>query len=231
MTLDGVRYYSITKGINNYSIYLMEPASILFEGRLNIVLVTTLFCALCIIALLYLMSRFEVTPLPTPDMDENDTGRLPKALSLWECFYNWEDKTAEEKILNIAQILLNVFVVIILVIIYFRSLLQKSSSLFGFIVSGQWQRGVNLFAATAVAITCMIYAFVMNDIRFVFNKLLQIVNPKTETILRLVHNFIVYLSMIGLIFYCLYLFGMDSGSLLASAGILDLSSAGAHRIY
>lgn len=224
INLDGVNFYSITKAIGKYIIFLMEPSNILFAGRSEIVLVTTLFSALCIVILLHLMRRFDVSVLPAPD-DENDTSdnnRLLNNLSYWDRFNNWQDKTAEEKVVDIAQDILNIFVVAVLVIISFRNSLQDKSSLFSFILSGQWQRGMNLFSVTAVAITCMIYAFFINIIRFIFNKLMQIVNPKTETVLRLFHSFIVYTSMIGLIFYCLYLFGMDSGSILASAGILGL---------
>lgn len=224
INLDGVNFYSITKAVNNYIIFLMEPSNILFAGRSQIVLATTLFSALCIVILLHLMRRFDVSVLPAPDIedDTSDKNKILNNLSYWDRFYNWQDKTAEEKVIDVAQNLVNIFVVVILAIIYFRNSLQDNSSLFDFILSGQWQRGINLFSVTAVAITCMIYTFFINIIRFIFNKLMQIVNPKTETVLRLFHSFIVYTSMIGLIFYCLYLFGMDSRSILASAGILGL---------
>lgn len=39
---------------------------------------------------------------------------------------------------------------------------------------------------------------------------------------RLLSNFVKYFSVIGFLYYCLALFGIDTATLLASAGILTL---------
>ena len=224
LKIDGVKYYSLTTSVNNHIIFLMEPAKIMFEGRVNMVMATTLFSGLCIAILLFLFSISEVNP-PLVSSDENKLEKndyFSKFLIYLEKAENWSNKNAEEKVIFVSRCILNLFVIIFLLVYFFRGSFFQNNTIFGFIVNGKWQRGTNLYAVTAVAITWLAYSFVMNIVNFVFAKLLSIANPRSETRLRLLRSFIIYLSMIALIFYCLYLLGMDSKSILASAGILSL---------
>ncbi len=213
--INGDKYYSVSTNLNHYTVFLMEPEEMMFDKRTDIIIAAIVFSSLCTLLFLILLKRFDVSPL-------KQSNRIRKHLPFItsDDTDTWQDKDAEEKTAIIARIVLNTFVIIVLGIIAFRSALTRNTTIFGFIVRGRWQKGLNLYAVTAVVITFLIYSFVMNIIRYLFTKLLAIVSPKSETILRLVRSFIIYLSTITLIFYSLYLLGMDSKSLLASAGIL-----------
>lgn len=222
MTIDGVRYCSITTTVNGYTVFLMEPSSVVFEGRVSIVAAVTIFCSICITLLLLLINKYEVSPLPKPDTQENrnQTLRLLDNFNRINGVNNWWNKTPEEKTYYIAKIIMYILIVIFLLIFLFRNSLQTNKTLFGFIVSGKWRRGVNLYAVTAATILCLTYSFIMNILRFIFKKLLSVVNSKSKTFLSLLQSFIIYVSIVALVFYCMYLFGMDSKAILASAGII-----------
>ena len=53
-------------------------------------------------------------------------------------------------------------------------------------------------------------------------KLITVVGPRNETRFRLLKSFIHYVTILFLLYYCLTLFGMDTRSLLASAGLITV---------
>ena len=134
----------------------------------------------------------------------------------------WDKKSAEEKTGMIVQIVIGLLAIAGLVLIVLRNVIYTDDSIFGFLMSGKWQKGFNVFAMTEVIFVLFIYLMVSSVLRLCFNEAIKLVTPKSETMLRLLSSFMNYLATIFVIFYCLSLIGFDSESLLASAGILTL---------
>ncbi len=95
-------------------------------------------------------------------------------------------------------------------------------SAIAYVVGGNWQKGINIFAfSSCVFLICGMYVVVV-----VLNRLLYYIarmsSMRVETICLLTKNVIKYACVIIFAYYGLAQFGVDTKTLLASAGILSL---------
>lgn len=98
----------------------------------------------------------------------------------------------------------------------------RPQMLIGRIVHRQWTKGVNLFALTyAIMISCIGFSL-LALMRFALTKLQKYLEARGETLCRLISSLLTYIGAIGLIFYDLSVFGVETSTLLTSAGILSL---------
>ena len=95
-------------------------------------------------------------------------------------------------------------------------------SIIQYILSGDWDRGRNIFAFSASAIAIIATAIGVSLCRIPVRIISSMLGTRSETIGHLLLSVLKYGGAIGVFFYCLYLIGVDSTSLLASAGILSL---------
>ena len=91
-----------------------------------------------------------------------------------------------------------------------------------YIISGNWQKGFNIFALTAcVFLLCAMYVSVV-----LLNRILYLIarvsDMRVETVCLLLKNALKYICVLIFIYYGLAQFGVDTKTLLASAGILSL---------
>ncbi len=218
--IDDARYYFASDKIYNNLYFQLEKAHSIFEGRTQIVVTVTIIYAISAAVILLMLGRYEVTPLKKDGEDKSSLSPFwKKAFSFFDFEQDWFAQSAEEKAFFIAQTIFHVLSFIVIGIVLFRNAFYNDSTIFGFIVNARWDKGFNLFSITAVVVTCFVYSLIISVVRFVFGKLISLSDQKNETILRLMRSFLIYGTMIGLLFYCLYLMGMDPASLLASAGL------------
>ena len=94
---------------------------------------------------------------------------------------------------------------------------------FGFVFSGQWSKGIHLFSMVSalffIAITLAI-AFVL---RAILQKSGETAKPHVKTFVRLAHSLVAYVVAIVLLFGLPSMFGADTATLLASAGIVSIA--------
>ncbi|MDO4484858.1 MAG: mechanosensitive ion channel family protein [Clostridia bacterium] len=98
----------------------------------------------------------------------------------------------------------------------------EKSGILSFIFSRRWEKVPSLFSVTYVIITAIQMLTVAGIVRWVIRRITRMESSRTETVGRLVDSFIKYITAIGVIFYSLQFFGVDTGTLLAGAGILTL---------
>ncbi len=215
-------YYSSSFGIDDKMIFLLHGADSMFDGRTEIVLSSAALYALCAAFLLFLLNKFSVTPLNSDDEEEEETA-FDRILDKFYTFFGindeWSDKSAEEKALIISKTIFHILSFVIIGIVVFRNSLSDDNTVFGFVVQNKWAKGFNIFSLTAVTVVCFVYNFIISIVYFLFRKLFMIVSPRSETFLRMIRSFSVYATMLALLFYCLYLLGLNPTSLLASAGL------------
>ena len=133
-----------------------------------------------------------------------------------------EGKTPEQQISSVLKTLLAVLAVIICIAVLFQDTFFDSQSIFRFVLSGDWAHGFNIFAVTCSLMLICVGSVITMIAQRILSLLARTMGAKGETICRLLHNFLKYISVLALLFYCLSLFGIDTATLLASAGILTL---------
>ena len=135
-------------------------------------------------------------------------------------------QTPEQRIARIIYWLMLIFCFAILFPTLYASLdhgsgLRRASSL-TYIVSGNWQKGFNIFSITY----CLFLFCAMNVVVVLLERILYLIalvsGMRTETVCLLIRNSLKYICVIIFIYAGLAKFGVDTATLLASAGILTL---------
>ena len=131
----------------------------------------------------------------------------------------WAERTPEQKYVRVLGTLAAIAVFFIAFSAYMMNTSVESRAISA-IIRGQWLRGFNIFSITTVI---MIFAVVLVGSWVVRKLVLQVgrsLGPHSETICRLLSSTIKYAALIGTTFYCLNYLGIETKTLLASAGLL-----------
>ena len=153
-----------------------------------------------------------------------------RAPSLYSLAVGWRNMSPEHKTKAILQILTGIMLVAMILIALGNSPLAGHSAL-GFVVRGNWSKGLNLFSVIAVLVTLCIEYLAYMFVKVVFNMLYSLTDTKGETVLKLTRSFLNYAMFIGAICVSLSFLGVDTATLLASIGLLSLAiSLGAKDI-
>ncbi|MCR5789162.1 MAG: mechanosensitive ion channel family protein [Lachnospiraceae bacterium] len=91
-----------------------------------------------------------------------------------------------------------------------------------YVISGKWEKGVNIFAFTAcIFLLCAMYVVsVLLDL--ILYHIARASDMRVETVCLLLKNAMKYICVIIFVYYGLAQFGVNTQTLLASAGILSL---------
>ncbi|MDD3795635.1 MAG: mechanosensitive ion channel family protein [Lachnospiraceae bacterium] len=112
----------------------------------------------------------------------------------------------------------------IIMVIYFNFMKNSydQNSILSYILYQKWEKMPSIFSFTYIGIVLIQIIVVTTVIRKLLTLFSNGMGPRVKTIERLINSAIKYLSIIGAIFYCISFLGIDSSTLLASAGILTL---------
>ena len=99
----------------------------------------------------------------------------------------------------------------------------KRMTLFAYIFSDQWARGVNLFAVTSIVILLLEVVAVLILLKLIVQVISMICGTRGETICRLILNLMNYIAVIVFLFFALQYIGIDVTTLLASLGLLTFA--------
>ena len=225
------KYYADSFDTSDSFIYICSDPSLLFGGRWTMTIFTVIVCALGMIAYsLYFNSQEVVVHRRTADdqyvavttADGVSKRTLNIVARVLGSRTEWHAKTPEEKTGRIIGLASSVIAVTVILAYAFRDLLFTDDSIFGFVFSNRWSKGFNVFALTEVFIFLSIYGLFMAFFVKIMDQIISVVSPKAETLCRLIKSFVRYVGSIAVAYRALTLFGFDSASLLASAGILTL---------
>lgn len=237
ITIDSQKYYGSSTETDTDYIYVVTPEKRMNRARLPLALASagaSLICLLVIFLLLTLSKVEKATveaehaaagegPMINVRMPDGRVGKTEAAASRWSnTSIKWEEKTAEQQISSILKGLMSLLALTICVSVLFKDCFFGADSIFLYIIEGKWERGVNVFALTGcIMIICVISVFVM-IFREILRMLAKTFGARGETVCRMLRSFAKYLSFIAMLYYCFALFGVDTKTLLASAGILSL---------
>ncbi len=245
LTIDGTKYYAASAETDDYYIYVAGTEGELMSERVPLTAVTGIVALICLFVV-FLMMIFEPKKNireDSPNVENGDriidtempSGRVVHTESAASRFMNqsfsWAEKSPWQKTETLLRWLMAIFAVIVAAAVLLRGQLFDESSIFYYILSSKWERGLNIFAISA----CIMFICAAITIEAILQRMLrllaQVLSARGETIVRLIRSFIRYGMIIGMTYYCLLLIGIDGTTLLASAGILSVAiSFGAREL-
>ena len=231
INLEGTRYYANSFEIESQLVYIIENSRNLFSGRVLITVIAQILCILNMLLFTLYINHRKVEPLSDFNDEQyvdvtTSSGTTKRTLNIISRIMRrnarWNDRTPEEKTGMIIRIVISFFAIVFVIAILFRNVIYTDDTIFGFIVSNRWEKGINVFALTECIIAVFGYILFNNIFNVVTDEIIKLVSPKNETLVRLIKSFVHYVGVLILLYYCLSMFGFDSQALLASAGLLTL---------
>ncbi len=235
ITINNDRLYASSVETSDYYIYAAVPEKAISGNRVPITVATGI-ASLVGLSLIFLLLTISREPEKNAAEEEQKGGinfdistpegrkkKTTSAASRWSNeSIHWSDKTAEQQLFVMLKGLLAVLAAIICVAVFMKDTFFDSNSIFLYVLSGKWSKGFNIFAFTGSVLIICIVGVITMIVQRVLTALSRTFGAKGETICRMLHSFVKYFSCIVILYYCLSLFGVDTKTLLASAGILTL---------
>ncbi len=240
ITLGLDKYYAAAVETDEAFIYAAVPAGELFGDRVLISLSTTGVSMLCLVAMCLLLGleRSGAAPAGAAKsgrasgkrarmvdvvMPDGSVKKTESAFSRWSNeALGWGEMTAEQKTMMVLKVLLGLLALFIVVAVANKEAAFTRTSVFRYVIDGTWTRGVNVFAVTASVMILCVVSVVSMVLRSLLKFLSRSMSARGETVVRLVNNLVKYVSVIVALYFCFAMFGVDTATLLASAGILSL---------
>ncbi len=247
ITLDGTKYFAASAETEDYYIYLAGTEGELMDERLPLTVVTGIIALLCLV-IIFILLVFESNPekrrgpslyTGAGEPDEFDTempgGRTVKtesAASRWlNRSYKWSERSPWQKTSYILRWLVALLMIVVCVAVLFKDRFFSKGSIFYYILSNDWEYGLNIFAITACIMFICAAVTIVTIVQRLIQLLSTVLGARGQTICRLARSFIKYATIIGMVYYSLLLIGIDGTTLLASAGILSVAiSLGAREL-
>ena len=240
--INGIQYFQYLSYLNDYFFATAIPKSGLFTSRGSIALNTawiSLVLILILILTVTLTSKDEETLYENMNDEHADTGLnaaifniiLPsgrststkKAAARWDNKrIPWSEKGPEQKLASILFVIFCLLLLYVMISVFGLRTSVNGNSIIRYIFSGSWDRSPNIFALSACAMVLTAVILTVVGFRIPVRIITSFLGTRGETVSRLLLSIVKYGCTIAGIFYCLHLLGVDSASLLASAGILSL---------
>ena len=238
----GTNYFSCFRYNEGYFIGTAFPEKEMYRARLIIALITSIICFLLITILtgtVTLTNEHEERLYATMTANQAAKGMnspifniiLPsgrststvQAAARWDNRrISWSDKSPEQKLIAMITAVTALLLFYVIITIAGADKIFGESSIIRFILSGDWDRGNNIFAWSSCALVFITIIIGVELFRIPVRITTSLLGARGETIGHLLLSVVKYGGAIGGLFYCLYLLGIDSSKLLASAGILSL---------
>ncbi len=241
-TVNGVEYFQYFRYADGYFIATALPRSEMYLTRGSIALATTIasFILLLILSLTVTLTNKEEERLyETMSEAQMEKGLnsaifnviLPsgrhsstvKAAARWDNRrIPWSEKGPEQKLTTMVSIVAAILILYIALTLLGVNVFFGEESIIRYILSGAWDRGRNIFALSSCAIVMLTTGIAITLFRIPVRITTALLGARGETVGHLLLSVVKYGGVLGALFYCLYLLGIDSSNLLASAGILSL---------
>ena len=240
--VNGTTFFQYFRYLDKYFIATAIPKSSMFPARGLFASLSALTCFILLIILLMtvtITNKEEELLYETMSKEQEEQGLNPvifnivlpsgrsvttkNVASRWDNRYiKWNERSPEQKL----GIILSIIIVILFAYLGLSalgvSLPFGDNSVIRYILSFTWDRNLNIFALSSCVIVLTLTVVIIEVFRIPVRIITALLGTRGETIGHLLLSIVRYGGTIGAVFYCLYLVGVDSGSLLASAGILSL---------
>ena len=240
--VNGVSYFRYFRYIDDYFIATAIPQSSMFTSRMTISLITA---GVCLIMITFLMLTITLTSKEEEELYEHmineyteddlnsaifniilPSGRqasTTRASIRWDNRHiPWNERSPEMK-LGIILGWISFIVILYFALTAWRiNRISDSDEVIRYIFSGNWDRSPNLFSMSACFMVLIVTVIIIELFKIPIRLCTTLLGTRGETVGHLLLSLVKYGGTIFSLFYCMYLMGIDSGNLLASAGILSL---------
>ena len=239
--INGVSYFQVFRFVDQYFMATALPQASMFTSRASIAWITAGVCLALITRLLLSVTITSTVNDEVYDLisdvkaDDNlnssifsvilPSGRFASTTMAQIRWNNqripWNERSPEMKLAAIVG-----WIIAIPVLYFVLSAVgisrTSNDSIVNYILSRGWDRSPNLFALSAAIMVILMTLIAIELFRIPVRLCTSLLGTRGETIGHLLLSIVKYGGSITALFYCLYLFGVDSPNLLASAGILSL---------
>lgn len=244
--INGVNYFQYFRYMDNkytdsnYFIATALPANNMFTTRGTISAITAGVCLLLITVLLMIVTisrKEEIYDLWDDIQVDDDLNSLifnivlpsgrsattTRAMNRWNNQYiPWNQRSPEMKLGVILGWVISIPILYFVFSAIGISSISGEDSVIRYILLGNWDKSPNVFALSACIMVITITSIAIQLFKIPVRLAANLFGTQGETIGHLLLSIIRYGGVISALFYCLYLVGVDSPNLLASAGILSL---------
>ncbi len=237
--IDGTNYYCTSSQYDDMLTYIAVPFNAINITAFPVSLNTSIVLVLCMCVLWFVYSHATVEPEVDTEKTKKEkedgseqidvelaTGRVTKTRSIlyrWtHSGIQWKSRTAGQKTTHVLHLTLTIISFFVIGLVVFKDSIFPEDSLFRFIMSTRWQKGINIFSISY----CVIIMICVTEISIIARKIIMTIahnlNAQGETICRLADNFVKFATTLGLIYFMFSSFGANTTSLVTSASILTL---------
>ncbi|WP_428379793.1 mechanosensitive ion channel domain-containing protein [Olsenella sp. Marseille-QA0557] len=239
LTIDGSSYFASSIETPDYYLYVAGPEGEPMAQRipLTITITSIAVICMCVVFCVVTLERKNAPQIQASASDTSDkpdifdietpSGRMARTESAASRWLNkslaWDDMTPEQKLSIVLKFFMSIGVIAIFLSVLFQKQIFDSESVFGYILGGGWERGLNIFAITAAIMTACVIFTISWIIQRILHLLSSILSARGETVCRLLLSLTKYGSILGTLYWTLSTIGVDTATLLASAGLLTLA--------
>lgn len=241
ITFNGEKYFASSLETDEDFVYIAVPEREIGITRRVIVGITSAVAAIIFILLIFILiyskkNDIEEIRKAVVDKDESSTyfrcimpdGTISMLSSAESRFSlkspKWKEKTPEQKLFTIIKVIFSILALVICAVIWTRNSLfyHNEESILDYIMNGGWENNINIFSLTNVIVMIMLVSVIAVLLRKLFMLIARTSSQRAETVGRLMCVVIKYAAVIFCIFKGLSIFGVETSTLMTSAGLLSL---------
>ena len=247
ITVNGTTYYASATETADYYIFVAGSEGALMGDRIPMTLTTGAIAFVCLAVIFGLMVWDTAQTGAAPEAARARGGesrrmievsvddrrvRTESAATRWlSRSLHWDEMTPEQKLGFVLKCFVGLGAILVAIAVIGKDAIFEPGTLFAYILGGGWAHGLNIFAITASIMFACVLLTVVTIVQKVLSLVGRVLDARGLTICRLVSSVAKYGSMIGMLYWCLALLGVDTATLLASAGLLTFAvSLGAKDI-
>ena len=243
VVFDGQPFYVTSRSFENSIVYGGVPYITVFVGRFPITAAASLLALLNFLAILRYMrpkrigydrvvyaGKRESIVIPpelryeyyNPDLRTGMfelSDKKKYTFSLRYLFRRWKKKVPEQKVLSLLRLIL-LLVGCYLIYSYYAG--SGITSVINYSMDSSRGIGFNVYALTSILVIIAVGFISVSIVVAILDLLTQLVQPRGETICRLLKSTIELFSALVIIYFCLARLGFDIKMLVASAGLMGL---------
>lgn len=249
ITINGKKLYASCVETDDYNLFAASPESELMAERVPLTVTTGIIAAICFIVMFPLLTLESVAAAQKRDAEhdgpaENTAtedaeggprvidvtladGRVKKsesAVGRWlNTSFSWNQKTPEQKLGSVVRWIAGIAVFVVFLAVLFKDSLFWEGSVLAYILGGTWKSGLNIFAVTASIMYACVAVTLASIAQWILRRLACALGARGETVCRLLSSLVKYGTLIFMLYWCLGVLGVDTATLLASAGIITLA--------
>lgn len=224
LSILNVKHYANIAEFGNYYVIIATPMDSLMGNKFDMTLKTGVMSLVFILVMLSVLCMMKVEGADASDNAE--IGILPdyhETLDRWSFRkIKWAEQTVEQRLFTMISDVMTLVSLTTTICVILIGQNKGRESIIRYVLSGNWDKGINIFSITAVLIAINVAGVLSGVLRRVFTMLLGSLTPRGITIVRMLRSATKYVVGCILIFYILRLFGVNPGTLLVSAGAVSV---------